>query len=75
MPALAIYSIMSLVIPFTLVILMFFALVAFNKYKNLVLKTPGLKTGSYIITNMPSPFGFMISFSCLEERSGNEFIK
>lgn len=75
MSTLAIYSTMSLIIPFTLVILTFFAPVAFNEYKNLVLKTPGLKTGSHITTNMPSLFRFMISFSCLEERSGNEFTK
>lgn len=46
-----ILHIMPFTIFFTLIIYILFLLIAFNKFKNQVLKTPNLKTGSYIIIN------------------------
>lgn len=56
------------------VVFMLFALIAFNKHKNLVLDTLGLKTGSYVITNSFLLFRSMTSFLHFEKRPGNRFI-
>lgn len=73
--ALTNYCAILLVIPPVPILSILFVSITFNKYKNLVLETLGLKIGSYVLLIILSLFGFMISLLDPKKRSKNRYTK